>query len=242
MDVDLKARLLMGLDISIHDITIKNYKMGTLFKDVGLSRYLQLSSLAIRTPKDFLQEEFLEEFKSVTMFDVFCINDELNNFFIQFLNLFTGYEWTFITTPSFTEFHAINEYGSRVHIGKGNYDDVIEIIKVMYCLDRSKRESERDDIDERMKEILAEFEEEESRVNSAKGGTITLISIIDGIANKHNSINLLNIWEYTMYQVMHTFHSLEKISNEDRVMNGVYAGMIDSKKIDLEKMHWAAES
>ena len=241
MDLDMKAKLLMGLDISVCGITIKNHTIGKIFKDIGLTKYLQLSSIATRDVKDYISREYLDQFKDISVFDIFCMTQEMNDTFIEFLNLFTEYEWKFVHNNLFTEFYAKNENGKSVHISKENIQEIFETIKMMYCLDSSKKESEREDIDDRMKEILAELEEEESKVNESKGTKVTILSIMLGLASKHNSINLLNMWDYTIYQIIKTYHYVEKIDNEDRVVQGIYAGTIDGKKIDLEKLHWATE-
>lgn len=241
MDLDVKARLLMGLDVSTHDITIKNYTIGEIFKDIGLTRYLQMSNIATRKVRDYISPEYLDNFKDISVFEVFCMTEDMNSLFIDFLNFFTGYGWRFVYNELFVEFYAKNEYGKNVHVNKENIEDVFEVIKVMYCLDSSKKESERDDIDDNIRDILRELEEEENKVNSASKNKITLLSIIDGISSKHHSINLLNIWDYKMYQVMHTYYVLNKIDNEDRVVSGIYAGTVDREKINFEKIYWANE-
>lgn len=238
----MKARLLKGSRIVVHGITIKNYTLGEIFDDIGLTRYLQMSSLANRKPKDFLTSEFINQVPDFTLFDVLCISSELNEIYLNFLNFFTGYEWEFIANEAFIEFHSINENGERVYVNKGNFDSLLDVVKATYCLDKSKRESDRDDIDDEMKELLMEFEEESDKVRKAKGSNITIIGIIDGVSNKHPSINLFNIWGYTIYQLMNTYYALSKIDNESRIMSGIYHGTVDSKAIDLESIHWANES
>lgn len=241
MDLDVKARLLMGLNVTTHGITIKNYTIGEIFEDVGFTRYLQMSSVATRKVRDYIAEEYFYKFKDISIFDIFCMSEDTNNLFIDFLNFFTGYEWKFAYTEDFVEFYSKNEHGKNVHIDKKNIGDVFEVVKVMYCLDSSKRESDRDDIDDDIRDILRELEEEENKVNNASKNKITLLSIIDGISTKHHSINLLNIWDYKIYQVMHTYYLLNKIDNEDRIVSGVYAGTVDKEKINFEKIYWANE-
>lgn len=241
MDLDLKAKLLMGLNISTHGITIKNYTIGEIFGTIGLTKYLQMSSISNRDVKDYIAREYLYQFKTVSVFDVFCMTQEMNDMFIEFLNLFTGYEWKFISNDTFTEFYAKNEYGNNVHVNRENIHSIFDVVKAMYCLDSSKKESDRDDIDDEMRELLREFEEEEAKVNASKGSKVTIVSIIDGISAKHNSINLLNIWKYKMYQIIHTYYILNKIDNENRIMTAIYTGVMDSKKTDVEKTYWAGE-
>lgn len=242
MDIDLQGKLLAGSNIAVKDITIINYKAHDIFRVIGVTKYLQMTNLMCRTPRDFIEPKYLKEFGDVKLFDIFCMTEEMQDLFKKAMNFFTGYEWDFVGTSAFIEFWATNENNERVHINRENCEEIFDVIKSMYCLHDNKKESQRDDIDDRMREILAEFEEEESKVNTAKGSKITLFSIIAGVATKHNSINLLNIWDYTIYQIIHSFKLLEKISNEDRTMTGIYSGTIDSKKIDLDKIHWAAES
>lgn len=243
MDVNVKAKLLMGLDISVCDITIKNYKLGHIVEDIELDRYLRMAHISTLKPKDIVQKEVLKECKDIDMFDIFYSSENICNTFIEFFNFFTGYEWEFVHTSVFVEFHAVNEYGKHVYISRDNFNEVINVIQTMYCTDKQRmKESERDDVDDEMIELLREFEEEEEKIRKAKGATVTILSMISGIANKHPSLNLLNIWDYTVYQLAHTYHRLNRIDNENRVFAAVYAGNIDSKKAELDRIHWANDA
>lgn len=243
MNIGMKAKLIKGSDITVNNIRIKHYKIGYLVDEVGLDKYFYMIHIATLKPKDLLKKEVLKEFKDINMFDIFCMSEDMNNTFIAFLNFFTGYVWDFIDGGSFMEFHAINECGNRVHISRDNFNDVMDVVCKMYCTDMQKpKESERDDIDDEMAQWLRELEEEEGKVNQAKGTFLTIISILTGIANRHPSLNLINIWDYSIYQIQYTYRTLCKIDNENRVFAGVYAGTIDTKKMDLEKMHYANDS
>lgn len=244
MDIDLKARLLMGLDINVHGITIKNHKLGTIFKDIGLTRYLQMSNLATRSPKDFLNKEYISEFKDISMFDIFCMSTDLNGVFIQFLNLFTGYEWTFISTEAFVEFHATNENGSRVHISRDNFDEVIEVVKVMYCLsDDANRKKDEIDIDmavdDEVRELAMEFAEFKKQKNKNKSN-VTITSIISFLASKVYDWG--KVFDMTIYQIIKSYSHFEMYSYWENVMTGIYQGTIDSKSINFDEIHYARET
>lgn len=242
MDVNIRPRLLMGLDINVHNITIKNYKLGEIFKNIGLLKYLQMTSVVNKKVRDFIKDEYLDQVKDMQVFDVFCISRDMQEVLSTVMNFFTGYDWKFVSTDAFSELLATNQNGERVHINRDNYADIIEVIKVMYCLTDTKRESDRDDIDEEMRELLLEFEEEENKIRKAKGAVITMTSMIDGVANKHPSLNLINIWDYTVYQLYHTYQRINRIDNENRILMAIYTGNIDGNKTDLEKIHWANDS
>ena len=93
-----------------------------------------------------------------------------------------------------------------------------------------------------MRGLLLEFEEEENKIRKAKGAVITMTSMIDGVANKHPSLNLINIWEYTVYQLYHAYQRINRIDNENRILTAIYTGNMDGNKTDLEKIHWANDS
>ena len=140
VDVNVRSRLLMGLDINIHNIIIKNYKLGEIFRDIGLLKYLQMTSIVNKKVRDFIKDEYLDEIKGVQVFDVFCMSKDMQEVLCTVMNFFTGYNWKFVSTDDFYELMSINQNGERVHINRYNYVEIVEVIKIMYCLTDSKRE------------------------------------------------------------------------------------------------------
>lgn len=242
LDIDLKAKLLMGCEISTHDITIKNYKIGEIFKEIGLSKYLYMTNIINKKTTDFIKQEYYEELKDLKLFYIFCMSKEMRDIFCEVMNFFTGYEWNFINAGEINEFIALNENNKRVHINDENYNDILETIKNIYCLSESKKDSHRDDIDSEMREMLLEFEEEENKIRESKGAIITIPSMVESVSVKHSSLNLTNIWSYTIYQLHRTYQRINKIDNENRILMAIYNGNIDGDKMDLEKIHWANDS
>ncbi|MGL6175210.1 MAG: hypothetical protein ACRC1P_11450 [Cellulosilyticaceae bacterium] len=229
-DIDLKARLLMGLDIPINGITIKNYTIGYIFKEIGLVKYSQIMNLVSLKPRDFMGEID----NNTHMYDILTSNQYTLEWLVDFVSLFIDGEWIYI--PIHNEFFNSK---IRMSINKSNIDDIFYIVKKMYCLDTYGKESDRDDIDDEMRELLLEFEEEERKVRMGKGCGITTLSIVESVASKHPNLNLNSIWDYSMYKLMRTFYRLEHIESNNKTMTGIYSGVIDSKKINLEKIHWA---
>lgn len=240
IDESVKALILMGRPVSTHGIRINNYKYDYIVDVIGLDNYYSTINICTLEPKDVLPKEVFrhEEFKEITMFDLCLLNDMISELYIKLFNMFTDYEWIFDKTMC--EF--ITSYDKeRFTVSKGNMDTVITIIKEMYCVNKEKKESDREDIDDDMRELLMEFEEEERKVRRSKSNPITLNSIIEAISVKHPSINLLNIGSYTMYQLMHTYYRLEQIENYSKITSAIYAGTISGKDIDVNKIHWANE-
>lgn len=240
IDESVKALILMGEDVEIHGITIRNYKLKEIFdkKIMGLDKYYMNINLCTLLPKDILPREALahDELKDITLFKICLFVEQIKDKFIEFLDLFTTDKWMF--NPDFCEFVTSYDKNRKV-IDESLMHEIFKITQEMYCVVRPKKESDRDDIDDEMKAMLLEFEEQKAK---AKGGVhITLLSIIEFVSTKHPSLNLINIWEYTMYKLMKTYYRLEHISNYEQTVSAMYSGTISSKDIDLEKMHWANE-
>ena len=50
-----------------------------------------------------------------------------------------------------------------------------------------------------------------------------------------------DVWNLTMFQFMDAVQRSRLIDNTNHLLNGVYAGTIDSKKIRSEKFNWMRE-
>lgn len=236
-----KLKLLRGAKVNLGDIWIQPLTLGQI-EEIGISRYYRLLNICNIDKRDIFTNISYDYVKDMSIFDVLIINDQLRNMFIDFIQVFICNDGVGNVEyiPEINEI-SITYQENLSWINKENLEDILDVVRMMYCIDKKNKESDRDDVDEDMRRILKEFEEEESKVKSAKGININLMSIIAGVSTKHPSINLLNIWEYTVYQLMYTYRYLNNIDNENRVVSAVYAGTVDGKKIDLEKIHWANE-
>lgn len=92
-----------------------------------------------------------------------------------------------------------------------------------------------------VKELYIELEREEME-DSQKGnsnGFQTLISSL--IWGSSNGTNYNNVWNLYMYQFQDGISRLNKIREYENVMNGIYNGTIEQKKINLEKINWLSD-
>ena len=51
-----------------------------------------------------------------------------------------------------------------------------------------------------------------------------------------------SVWTLTIYQFYRSIKHIQKVKEFGFVMQGVYAGTIDSSKLDMSKIHWLKES
>lgn len=220
--ISIISTLLMGEDIKLKGLTLKNYKLNYIFKELGLLLYYGLINVCNLSPEEIFSDE-----KEIIRFK-------------EFLNVFTDREWIYHPSHNIL---STNDIDDLIVIDKDNVSFILEVFRMIYCIHKTIKESEREDIDDEMRELLREFEEEEDKIHKAKGiGNITLLGIIKGVSCKHNSINLINIWDYTIYQLMCSFYALDKIDNEARIMTAIYSGTIDGQKIKQSSIHWANDN
>jgi len=130
-------------------------------------------------------------------------------------------------------------------INRDNFDDIIEVIKLHNFLAKPVEKDEvANPADDETKRLIEDMERNRKRVESKKkaqsesdGNNQGDISdIISAVSSKSNSINKLNIWDLTLYQVYDEYTRLELIDSYDFSIRAIMAG---AKDIDLT--HWSSK-
>ena len=231
--MDYEAMLYLGKSINYQNIYIKSLKYNDIVEKIGLSNALQLINLSTMTPKKLKNANC-----DTNLFDLF-VYSELNKLLTAFL-------------CTFVEFDEI-EYGEKTNsfyfkrgkdvgvLNGDNFEEFLEVFRMAYCVDKNLRESDRDDIDDELRDILREFEEEEDKIRNAKGNVITLNSMVKAICCRHPSLNCLNIGECTIYQLKCDLVRLYQIDANIYINTGVYTGNISCKDIKIDDYNWAKE-
>lgn len=123
-------------------------------------------------------------------------------------------------------------------IDRNNYDDVIKAIKLLYSFpDIEEVKEEPAPVDERTRKLKERMDELRNRVKEVKasseqdGGSIDFYNLIDAISSKSNSLNKLNIWNLTFYQLYAEYLRLEKIEESYIGMQAMMAGAKDIKPV-----------
>lgn len=230
--MDYEALLYLGKNINYQNIYIKSWKYDDIVQIIGLSNALQLFNLSTITRKKFKDID-----EDISLFELF-MSSELQQMFIAFLH-------------TFVEFDEV-EYGEKTNafyfkcgdeigvLNKDNFEEFLEVFRMAYCIEKSTKESDRDDIDDEMRRDLLEFEEEEEKIRNAKGNTITLNSMVKAICCRHPSLNCLNIGECTIYQLKCDLVRLYQIDSNVFINTAMVSGTM-TEKINLEDYNWAKE-
>lgn len=130
-------------------------------------------------------------------------------------------------------------------IHKGNFDDIVNIVKLQNYLEKPKaKDEDLNPADEEVRKLQEHMKKMREKVEQAKmqqkhdngdDREVDIADIISAVSSKSNSINKLNIWDFTLYQVYDEYARLELIDNYDFSIKAIMAG---AEKIDLK--HWSS--
>lgn len=237
--MDYDYDLFLGYDIAYQNIVIKQLKLREI-KELGLSKVLRRVNFCA-IDKDGLFETDCDELSKFSLFELVLMFDNLREMFLDFMEMFVRSDN--IDFGSDTNSFYIECDGKVGILGKENFDEFLEVVRLAYCLEAEKKESDREDIDEEMRQMLKDFEEEEDKIRKmkTKGKTVTINSLIQAICCKHPSINHLNVGESTLYQLKKEYARLMQIDANVYINTGIYTGNVSPKDINIEDYNWAKE-
>lgn len=239
-EFNLEMRLLRGDIVQFERLKIKPLTLGEI-EEMGVSEYLGLINFTTLTKDKIVGRKLKDTFKDFSFFDIIINYDELRKLFLRFLTVFVLHdeEEESIRYEQTIDSVVIVYNGEIGRIDYSNFEKFLEFMRYVYHMKIAQKESEREDIDDEMADLLREFEEVEDKISKDKGNEITLASMVEAVCVKHPSLNLYNIWDYNMYQFMKTYYRIEQIDTAKNIFTGIYSGRIESKKIDLKEYHWA---
>ena len=229
--IDDELRLLKGSSFFVNGIEIKPFTIGEIV-EIGYEKYQQIMNIFVLEVEDIIKD-IPEELDDITVFDLFLKSglQELFEGLISAIGLFLRIENT-------NEFSINEEFNIIVNknkvINRNNWGNICKIIQMQNCVKREKEDynpanEEARKIIEKIKALKRENPIKES---------VTLSSMISGIANKSNNLNILNIWDLTTYQLYDALNRLNLIDNYQFTLNGMYAGTVNGKDINMKDLNW----
>jgi len=230
LKIDDELKLLKGSSYFVDGIEIKPFTIGEIV-EIGYEKYYQLLNIFILDVEDILNN-IPKELNDITVFDLFLKSgsQELFEALINAISLFLRVE-------NSNEFGIDNEYNiiiNKYKINNSNWSQICDIIQMQNCIKKEKESynpanEEAKKIIERIKALKKENPIKES---------ITLSSMISGVSWKSNNINILNIWDLTIYQLYDALNRLNLIDNYQFTLSGIYAGTVNGKEINMKDINW----
>jgi len=233
MDIkmDDELRLLKGSSFFVDGIEIKPFTIGEIV-EIGHEKYQQMMNIFALEIEDVIKD-IPEELNDITIFDLF-LKSGLQELFEGFI----GAIGLFLRIENINEFGIDEEFNvvldKKKIINRENWDSICKIIQMQNCVKREKEDY--NPANEQARKIIEKIKALK-RENPIKE-SITFPSMISGIANKSNNLNILNIWDLTIYQLYDALNRLNLIDNYQFTLNGIYAGTVNGKEINMKDINW----
>lgn len=122
------------------------------------------------------------------------------------------------------------------HFTDEYWESFCQILRLENHIQKEKKE-ELKFFDERARQQHERIQKAISGIN--KKAKNNLISIIHGMAWKSKNLNILDIWNLSLFQLYEGYKRMDFIGHYEDMMLGVYTGNIDSNKITFADIHWA---
>lgn len=232
MDYDLELILLSGMPVIVEGIIIKPYTLREIVQ-MGYAQYLKYLGIFLLCLDDIFEDEIPPKFQELKPFDI-LLNSGPTSLFEEFIASIR-----FMTRMESVEYDLRTQL---VYVGDGvidrnNWDSICQIVQWANYIKSNPREEYHPANQE-----AAEFIKKVKRLKKKKPPKkeiSNLASIVSGLVWKSSNINLLNVWDLTMYQLFDGLHRHQLIDNYHHLLTGIYSGSIDPKNINVEQEHWA---
>lgn len=212
--------------------------IGTLIKPklrdiskVTFDTYSYYESLAKLTPKSYYnavrknmggvehwESLSLEERNNLKLFDIIIKEAELKNSYLEMFNFFfvenvVIYEDLFVVLKE-----GINEISSQSNaedaqgiITKENFNDIIFVIQQICCIEDKSNNEELKFKNNLAKELYFKMQKavEKQKIERKEDKNFELPNLISAVSNSHPTIDPINVWDLTVYQLMDSFNRLQ---------------------------------
>jgi len=239
--IDFKLKMLDAEAVEVNK-TFGRIKPLTLREVIkyGYTDYLIKLRFLSLSLEEFLGGESID--KDINLFDVLVHfgNDEIHSELSESLGLFLRSK-----IKVDTQNHIIIVGDNERIITRDNYETVVEIIKWQNCINKfgeSEKEikQEESDLVKKIKNKLNKsrkiVEKVKSKENDDEEGDTDLYDIISAVSAKSQSLNKLNIFDLTMFQLYDEFKRLDLIDRYDLSVKSALAGAKDVKIT-----HWSTK-
>ncbi|GEM_PF-4741236 len=232
----LKGRLLAKLPLYLDDkIPIYSPELVKVF-DVGESNYYKLLNYCTISRTNITEEIAYD----VTDFDIlvnFMIYDEDKiKYVLDGFYFFTGINFEIKSISGNTVF--VNSDTDAV-IDGNNYSEFIRLVKIANLIKDEKDISKNPNFDKYIENAKKRLEERlrKKGVALAKNNEneISLLDLVSSLCSCHNSLNILNIWDLTLFQFQDQFQRTRLIEDFNIGIRSLLAG---AKKEEVKLEHY----
>lgn len=198
---EMMERLLAGLPLYVGDIEIHSPKL------------IQIASKGYQTYEHYITACINDNFLQLEGTDLILL--------LFGLHMFTGEQFIHGGNFLYTEKEGSGEM--NLVINKDNHKDIVKCLKLVNCIDDTKKYVRNKKLDEKIARARAKIKERLGRIPGDEDD-ITFKDLVSVLTSKHPSLNLLNVWDLTYYQFNDQFKRMQLVDNYELGVRQILAG------------------
>ena len=195
--------------------------------EISFEKFYYFEGLTKLTYDEYMGDETLsnDEFAEVkendkSIFSIIITNNDLKNSYLEMLNFFFVEKIEFIdgvfvilNVNKNIPDNTFKQGDIRGIIFEDNFSQIMEIIQQVCCIYDSEENPDESKFKNKNAKKLFQMiktEREKAKKNNKKADSnLSLPNLISAVSNKHNSINPINVWDLTIYQLLDSFNRLQ---------------------------------
>lgn len=236
MTDDLK--LLKGSDIKISEKIMLRHPTLSEIADMGEAEYYSFVSTLCATPSDYksiLYDEFNTDYETVGEFE----------FFITLFRSFGDKDLSIIlpgiNTQNFdvaydheTDEICLLDEKNDIVITEAVYIELVDYLRKFHGFEKHVDKAGN----ATTKKYLIDRARKELKRKKKKEASV-LAPLVSSMVNcEQFKYDHYTVWDLNIYQFMDSVKRIQKIKSADKILQGIYTGNVDSKKISRETYNW----
>lgn len=228
---------MMGTDLIITpEIKLKHPTVKHVF-EVGEMQYLPAIASFVATPFDYKVE--LDDaginFEDMSEFDFFCYR--ATGFSNSVVNqIIDGFDFANVELLAQGENIYLCDMKTMALLDEIHYKILCDYLRAIHGLKKNYEEYGN----ELTRKMVIESERQERNHKAYKAQQEPfLLNCVSGLINcSESKYDYHNVWDLPYYVFIDAIRRTQKVMEFKGLMSGMYSGMVDLKKIDMEKMSW----
>ncbi|MCK9577531.1 MAG: hypothetical protein M0R51_16625 [Clostridia bacterium] len=237
MNIDDELKLLKGSSFFVNGIEIKPLTIGEIV-DLGYLQYHRYLKYFVENIEDYFKD-IPDELKEIIPFDVFIRSDsDILNEFTNAIKFFFKEDKIKILGGDIQS--TIFPENKNKLINRDNWLQYCKVVNIQNCVNKTL-DDDYNPKSSKAREIAEKLRKAREKINKIKSKNneqLDFSDLISCLATNGNNLNLLNIFNLTMYQFNDQFKRMQMFEEYDINIRSLLAGA-DKDKIDLK--HWISK-
>jgi len=235
MDEDIRLKLLAGIPFEINGILISPLTLKEIVS-FGYLKYQLYLRYFVENIDDYFNN-IPDEYKQLNGFDLFInSNQEILDDFTEAIKFFFNEKDLKVLSGDMQTI----VFSNNKLIYRDSWIEYCKIINLQNCVNK-KQEDDYNPKSKKAQEIADKLRKAKEKINKIKSKNneqLDFSDLISCLATNGNNLNLLNIFNLTMYQFNDQFKRMQMFEEYDINIRSLLAGA-DKDKIDLK--HWISK-